>query len=1249
MGSLNFILGEASKDHQRELVRQLAEQLRAHPHDRFFYLVPNHIKFASEISVLKHLQAQLGGSGIYAQSRVQVLSLTRLAWYLLRDTAAYQAPRLSNVGATMMMTKLVQSRQAQMGIYAGEVKRPGFVANLTQQVQQLQMANINPDDLRQVADQLLHGSADQNSGVHINQAAKLQVIADVYEHFNQVTGGYLAASNTYQQLATYLDQHDFSHTHFYFDRFAQFTANEYLVVRKMIVNAASTSIAMVLDRPYRNGKLPANHDLYYEAGNQYAQLVNFAKAQSDVQLKADVAAVHPRVSQDLQDVEAVMKAAAHFGRPVQPMQLPAHVKFFTAPTRLAEVQRVANQIRQLVASGQYRFRDFLVLTRHLDKYANVIEPIFAAAGIPAFNDHEKRMNKYPLVTLIQELFELKEAGFQTNNVMGLLKTGLLFPYGRQDLDGNELTRTRFMNMVYQTENWCLANGIVASDWTSNYNWSYEDGRPVKGVDYQVPVTEDDDQLTRLTKENNFAINTVKRFVTSLLRPLFKAMDQAKDGRSLALVLYNFLNDKAQVTRQLSRWAQLDRQNGDQAAAEQPHQVWEELCKLLDEYVDIMGQDQDVTATDFGQILTNGLAVADYSQIPSTLDQVMVSEMGITQTNERKITIIIGATEDVMPEAKKATGLLNDAERQLINKGVAEGKYLPTTGILRLRNEPFIAYIAMLSGTEGLMMTAPTTDNADDKTGLAISPYMVALARAFGCWDEENQSLKNDQPFAPQPADESAEVMPFIGSPTMTAGVVMRVLRTAKENQQSVHQQRHSSLAQDRLLLSPAWQAVDRALATTQTAGYQKGAAGLYYHNDPQSLPAALAQKLYGRRDRDGVLRLRGSISQLETFYRNPYQYFLQYGLGLKKRQEMEIASDNAGTFFHDGLAQFIHLVPQNQLAKLSADDVHHYAHQASRFAIQQQPGLDNYRQKHQRVNFQVQQLDAMIQTMARVLWRQSLGTNAVPLVTEQSFGPNASRDEDENQSLRPLRIDLGQRAELYLRGRIDRIDLLRKDPAKQLTDDYLTVVDYKSGNRKFELADALGGIELQLLAYLNVLNDPRNEAILLDGQRAKVGGANFLHLSKPRFKYPQLKLSSFLTKNYAYHGILQEAQPFLDELSSGQDASVPNLFFNSYKTKKTLKAKSGSVLLEPALFDQLLKENVALMRKAGQRILNGDDRLEPFRKISGNQRQTGLDYSDYGDVFHFDDVLDQDCYHDLPTDEETLMNQLREDQENGKD
>lgn len=48
----------------------------------------------------------------------------------------------------------------------------------------------------------------------------------------------------------------------------------------------------------------------------------------------------------------------------------------------------------------------------------------------------------------------------------------------------------------------------------------------------------------------------------------------------------------------------------------------------------------------------GFAAAQYSQIPATLDQVMVSETGIVQNQDRKIVFMIGSTDDVMPEVQQ---------------------------------------------------------------------------------------------------------------------------------------------------------------------------------------------------------------------------------------------------------------------------------------------------------------------------------------------------------------------------------------------------------------------------------------------------------------------------------------------------------------------------------------------------------------------------------------------------------------------
>ncbi|KAB7487834.1 hypothetical protein F7Q97_30110, partial [Klebsiella michiganensis] len=107
MPSLQFILGSAAVDHQAALLDHLAAQLAAHPTDRFFYLVPNHIKFSTEIDVLSQLKARQA-SPIYAQTQVQVLSFSRLAWFLLRDVPAFNAPRISPTGLTMVVAAIVK-------------------------------------------------------------------------------------------------------------------------------------------------------------------------------------------------------------------------------------------------------------------------------------------------------------------------------------------------------------------------------------------------------------------------------------------------------------------------------------------------------------------------------------------------------------------------------------------------------------------------------------------------------------------------------------------------------------------------------------------------------------------------------------------------------------------------------------------------------------------------------------------------------------------------------------------------------------------------------------------------------------------------------------------------------------------------------------------------------------------------------------------------------------------------------------
>ena len=64
--------------------------------------------------------------------------------------------------------------------------------------------------------------------------------------------------------------------------------------------------------------------------------------------------------------------------------------------------------------------------------------------------------------------------------------------------------------------------------------------------------------------------------------------------------------------------------------------------------------------------------------------------------------------------------------------------------------------------------------------------------------------------------------------------------------------------------------------------------------------------------------------------------------------------------------------------------------------------------------------------------------------------------------LNAVNISLSDEEKVQLVGRIDRVDTCRKEDKL-----YVKVIDYKSGNRKFNLAALYYGLQLQLVVYMN--------------------------------------------------------------------------------------------------------------------------------------------------------------------------------------
>lgn len=1180
--SLQFILGSAGQDHRTPMVTAMAQQVTAQPTDQCYYIVPNHIKFETEVDVLAALKDQIApDQALFAQTRVQIFSFTRLAWFFMKNEPIYQVPRISTAGLNMLIYQIVQSHADELTIFRGEVDRPGFVSQLTAQLAELKVGQVTAADLMTAIDKLSTTNADLQAKLH-----DLMVIYDAFEQ--QMLGKYVENTDLLNQLADFLiSKVDLSHAHFYLEGFSQLSAQERKLTAALIERAASVTVALNLDKGYPQD-LPEATSLFFQSGKLYHQLYSIARAAS-VPVLTDQRTQQPRVTADLVALDEFWQASNTMSpQPQSVDQVPTAIQVVQATNRYVEVSRVATQIRQLVASGQYRYQDFLVMARHLDHYQTVIDPIFKAQEIPYFDDADVQMADHPFVELINALFDVDRRNYRYADVFRVLKSELLLP---RDAAGEPMALPAYRQALALTENFVLKNGFEGQHWwTQKDDWVY---LRFSAGDDEVQTTHND-QISQ-------QINTIRRFVKDTLPPFFARLKAAKTYTDAATVLYQFL-DHAGVSAQLMAWRDQAIADGDLMRAGQPEQTWATFCQMLDECHSILGP-MAFKQPDFQALLQSGFEGAKFSQIPSTLDQVTITESGIVQANNRKVTFLMGATADEMPDDQIPTSLLADNDRHDLSEqlqAVDEDSYLRDDAATQLAGEPYLNYLAFLSGSERLIFSYPATSD-DNHNGLQISPYVERIRQHF--------NLPIIQAAA-TPAAEDTDILPFVG----TRRTTLRHLVQASHDGQLRE-----------VALSKPWQYVWQTLRRDPNYSRltQRLMGSLSYKNVPTKLTKDTVIQLYGR-------KISTSISKLEEYYANPYAYFLKYGLRLQEREVFDLTPASTGEFFHATLEGLMNQVKaehldlaefdDQQLQELTDDAVKRVLAPTvnPQFAILERSA---------RMRYIRAQLIKTMRQMAKTLREQSGRTHLRPKQMELKFGLG-----DPN-GLEPLSFDLGDQHKVTVRGRIDRLDALQlKDSPKA----YLGIVDYKSSEHKFSYQDAYYGQAMQMLTYLDAVKKNLPELLAdsqVDVQQAELAGAVYLHLQNPILRAADVLDDDpmlALLKAEQYQGLLLDDPDLLENLDSlfaSPDYHGSSLLFRGLRRGvKGNYTSYSKMLVNPTELDLLLQHTEGLIKRAANEIFDGKVDLAPTRE----QNKTALQYSPYKSIMQFDPLLTENNYRDLP-------------------
>ena len=243
-------------------------------------------------------------------------------------------------------------------------------------------------------------------------------------------------------------------------------------------------------------------------------------------------------------------------------------------------------------------------------------------------------------------------------------------------------------------------------------------------------------------------------------------------------------------------------------------------------------------------------------------------------------------------------------------------------------------------------------------------------------------------------------------------------------------------------------------------------AEVYAERTPEPMSPATARVLYGTP--------RATVSQLEEYYRCPYKHFMTYGM--KPREIEEFGEDHAdiGNYVHGLMEEFTRSAEAQELQWDRLDETHidRILTEVSE-KLQQSHNYGIFMEK--RHAFMEKRLREEAAYAIKAVSAQLTGTQTRIAVGEAGFGGDILR--------LPTRYGM-----LTVRGRIDRVD-----EAEGEQSEYIRVVDYKTGHKKFHLSEVYCGVGLQLVVYLMAAVN-RYRAL---GKDAKAAGGFYFNIMLP--------------------------------------------------------------------------------------------------------------------------------------------------------
>lgn len=638
---LHIVTGRAGCGKTAEVFRRMKEAGK----DRFqLLLVPEQASFETEGRFCRENGNQ---AGLYGE----VLSFTRLENRVLSLAGGGAQPVLDEGGRLLVMYAALKSVSGNLTVYAMPSQKPEFLSSLLTTMDELKSCCVTGAQLTQVG--------EETEGLDGEKLRDLGLIFGAYEAMT--ARGSLDPRDRLTRLAEKLKTYPFfREKDVYLDGFTDFTPQQGLVLEQLLRQAHSVTVTLTW------GEGDGEEEVFAPAHKTETWLRRLAAKANCPVRREDLPLREGVRTPPLAYLEQNLFARS---RVPYPGEWDESIFLGRLATPREEVRWAAGEIRRLVQSGRFRYRDIAVTARSMDRYWEHMEGIFAQYDIPVFQSDRTDILQKPIFTLITAAMDAVRGGYAYEDMFRYLKTGLTgLPTQACD----------------KLENYVLTWDLWGSRWTKP--WTQHPGG------YHQTFTEQDEK--DLEELNALRLQVIRPLET------FKKKSKHTIGEQV-LALYSFLEEIQAPEALEARTARLLEQ-GEPELARQYSQLWEIFCGALEQCTALLG-DQEAEFSEFSKLLNLLLSRYSVGTIPASLDRVAAGDAQRLSNRACKALIFLGADDGSIPQVTPGQGLLTDRDRALLED---YGLELAPQVEEKLSRENTIVYTACAQPTEKLCVTWP---------------------------------------------------------------------------------------------------------------------------------------------------------------------------------------------------------------------------------------------------------------------------------------------------------------------------------------------------------------------------------------------------------------------------------------------------------------------------------------------------------------------------------------------------------------